>query len=135
MTHTNSAESAIMRSMLGRARGMGSAKSGVSHWWLQRVTAAALIPLTLWFVWSVVHLAGLPREAIASWAHSPVVAAMLLALIWATFTHLLMGVEAVLEDYVRTEAKRVASILAVKGLAGLLGLMAAVAVLKLALGG
>jgi succinate dehydrogenase / fumarate reductase membrane anchor subunit len=126
---------ATMRSMLGRARGLGSAKSGVEHWWFHRVTSVALVPLTLWFVWSVAHLAGQPRAAVVLWAHSPVVAALLLALIWATFTHFQMGVISVMEDYIRTESRRLISMLLMKGLAGILGLTAAVAVLKLAIVG
>jgi succinate dehydrogenase / fumarate reductase membrane anchor subunit len=135
MSNVKQAHAAIMRSMLGRARGLGSAKSGIEHWWFHRVTSVALIPLTLWFVYAVIHLAGLPREAVVSWAHSPVVAALLLALIWATFTHLQMGVCSVMEDYIRTESRRLMSMLVMKGAAGLLGLTAAVAVLKLALAG
>lgn len=135
MANSKHAEAAIMRSMLGRARGLGSAKSGVEHWWFQRVTSVALIPLTLWFIYSVLHLLGLPREAVMSWAHNPLVAAMLLALIWATFVHLQMGVCSVMEDYIRTESRRLVSMLVMKGVAGLLGLIAAIATLKLALGG
>jgi succinate dehydrogenase / fumarate reductase, membrane anchor subunit len=48
----------IMRSQLGRARGLGAAKSGAAHWWAQRVTAIALVPLTLWFVWAALRLVG-----------------------------------------------------------------------------
>ncbi len=128
-------DAAVMRSMLGRARGLGSAKSGVEHWWWHRVTSVALIPLTLWFVYSMVHLAGMPRAAVVAWAHHPLVSASLLALIWATFTHFQMGVCSVMEDYIRTESRRVVSMLLIKGLCGFLGLTAAVAVLKLALAG
>jgi succinate dehydrogenase / fumarate reductase membrane anchor subunit len=125
----------IMRSMLGRARGLGSAKSGLEHWWFHRVTSVALIPLTFWFVWSMIHLAGQPRAAVAAWAHNPVTAALMLATIWATFTHFQMGVCSVMEDYIRTESRRLISMLLMKGLCAFLGLTAAVAVLKLALAG
>lgn len=134
MANPKQADAAIMRSMLGRARGLGSAKSGVEHWWFQRVTSVALIPLTLWFIWSVLHLVGQPRAAVVAWAHSPLVAALLLATIWATFVHLQMGVSTVIEDYIRSESRRLVSVLVMKGIAGLLGLTAAIAALKLALG-
>lgn len=135
MSGGKAGEAAIMRSMLGRARGLGSARSGIAHWWFHRVTSVALVPLTLWFVYSVVRLAGLPRAAVVAWAQGPVTAALLLALIWATFTHFQMGVCSVMEDYIRSEPRRLVAMLAMKGVAGLLGLVAAVAVLKLALGG
>lgn len=125
----------IMRSTLGRARGLGAARSGTAHWWAERATSAALVPLTLWFVWSVVHLAGQPRAAVAHWASGTVNATLLLALVLVTFQHLVLGLQVVLEDYIHSEAKRLAAILAVKAAAGLLGLAAVIAVIKLALAG
>lgn len=124
-----------MRSMLGRARGLGSAKSGLGHWWAQRVTAIALLPLTLWFIASVIRLAGLPREAIVSWAHGPLTAALLLALVGATFHHLQLGLQTVIEDYIYRERPRLVWLLAMRGAVVLLALLAAVSVLKLAFAG
>ena len=132
MANVKQGESAIMRSMLGQVRGLGSAKSGTGHWWAQRVTSVALLPLTLWFVWSVIHLAGLPRDAVVSWGHSPLVSALLLALIAAMFHHLQLGLQAVMEDYIHGERVRMVSLLAMKGVVALLALLAVVATLKLA---
>ena len=124
-----------MTSYLGRARGRGASRTGFHHWWLQRLTSIALIPLSLWFVWSVVHLAGAPYAAVRAWGASPVNATLLLALVAATFEHLHLGVQVVAEDYIRTEVLRMPVILAVKAASALLGLAAAIAVLKLAVGG
>jgi succinate dehydrogenase / fumarate reductase membrane anchor subunit len=135
MANAKHAEAAIMRSMLGRARGLGSAKSGMAHWWAQRVTAMALLPLTLWFICSVIRLAGQPRAAVAAWAASPIVAALLLAMVGATFHHLQLGLQAVLEDYIHGERPRLVWLLAMKAAVALLALLAAVAVLKLAFAG
>ena len=126
---------AIMRSMLSRARGLGSAKSGTAHWWAQRVTALALIPLTLWFVWSILHLAGLPRAAVVLWASSPMVATLLAALILTTFHHLQLGLQVVIEDYIHVERPRLVWLLAMKAVTTLAGLAALIAVLKLAFSG
>ena len=62
----------MLRSPLGRARGLGSARAGSAHWWGQRVTAVALVPLTLWFIWSVLHLTGASQGEVAVWMSSPV---------------------------------------------------------------
>jgi succinate dehydrogenase / fumarate reductase membrane anchor subunit len=127
------AAQAIMRSPLGRVRGLGSSRSGTKLWWAQRLTAFALIPLSLWFVCAIIRLAGLPRSAVQVWASSPLVATLLIALIAATFHHLQLGLQVVIEDYVHGPAK-LASLLVVKGAAVLLALVAIISVLKLAIG-
>ncbi len=125
----------IMRSYLGRARGLGSAHAGFHHWRMQRLTSLALIPLTLWFVFSLVHLTGAPYAAVRAWAGSTVNATLLLALIAATFEHLHLGVQSVAEDYIHTDLVRVTVILGVKAASALLALAGAIAVLKLAIAG
>jgi len=123
------------RSPLSRARGLGSAKEGVAHWWAQRATAVALVPLSLWFVASVISLAGADRAAVAAWAGQPLPAVLLILLIAATFHHAQLGLQVVIEDYVHAEGVKLAAILAVKGLAVLLAAAAIFAVLVLALKG
>lgn len=123
----------VMRSQLGRARGVGSAKAGVHHWIAERVTSIALVPLTLWFIFSMVRLVGAPQPSVAAWAGHPINAALLLALIIMTFHHMQLGVQVVLEDYVNDKRLMTPLILLNKGLALMLGLIAAVSVLKLAL--
>lgn len=135
MANPKAAETAIMRSMLGRARGLGSARSGTAHWWAQRVTALALVPLSLWFVLSAMHLSGLSRAAVLAWASGPVTATLLLALVVATFHHMQLGLQVVIEDYVHDERTRLASLLATRAVVVLLELAAVIAVLKLAFAG
>jgi succinate dehydrogenase / fumarate reductase membrane anchor subunit len=122
----------IMRSTLGRARGLGAAKSGTAHWWAERVTSVALLPLTLWFVLALYRLIGVSAAAVAHWAAHPVNATLLLALIVVTFHHMALGLQVVLEDYIHTEKTRLAAILAMKGATWLLAIAAILSVLKLA---
>jgi len=123
-----------LRSTLGRVRGLGSAKEGVSHWWAQRTTALALVPLCLWFAASVIGLAGADYTAVVVWFKSPFNATLMILLIGASFYHAVLGLQVVLEDYVHHEGRKLASIVIIKGLAGALGLLAVVAILKLAFG-
>jgi succinate dehydrogenase / fumarate reductase, membrane anchor subunit len=122
----------VMRSQLGRVRGTGSAHAGVHHWYVQRITSIALVPLTLWFIFSMLRLVGAPWDAVVSWAGHPVNTVLLLALIVMTFHHMQLGIQVVLEDYVNAKWLMNVLILANKAVAGLLGLTAAVAVVKMA---
>jgi succinate dehydrogenase / fumarate reductase membrane anchor subunit len=122
----------VMRSQLGRVRGLGSAKSGVHHWKVERITAMALVPLTVWFVVAVLGQLGAPLPVVAAWAGRPINAALLLALIAMTFQHTALGLQVVFEDYIHGAGLREAVVLLTKGACLLLGLMASVAVLKLA---
>ena len=123
----------MLRSPLSRARGLGSARAGSKHWWAQRVTAAALVPLTLWFIWSILRLTDGTRDDVADWLSSPLVMAMMLSLIAATFHHLQLGLQVIIEDYVHQESLKLPAVLAMKGVCILLGLVCAVCVLALGL--
>lgn len=125
----------VLRSQLGRVRGLGSAKSGTGHWWAERITSVALVPLTLWFVFVALHLVGSSRMDVAHWAAHPVNATLMLALIFATFHHTQLGLQVVIEDYIHSDTTRMASLLAMKAGCFLLGTVAAVSVLKLAITG
>jgi succinate dehydrogenase / fumarate reductase membrane anchor subunit len=131
----NTPHQAVMRSGLGKARGLGSAKTGTAHWWAERVTSIALVPLTLWFILAMFRLVAVPRSAVIAWAGNPVNATLLLALVLITFHHMALGLQVVIEDYVHAEKTRLASLLAMKGLTALLAIAAGIAVLKLALAG
>ena len=124
-----------LRTPLGRVRGLGSAKEGVAHWWGQRLTAIALVPLTLWFVVSIAALAGADHGAVVAWLRAPVSAILMVLLIAVTFLHLQLGLQVVLEDYVQTEGLRLAAIIGVKFAAAAFALAAVFAVLKVAFGG
>ena len=123
----------IMRSPLGRARGMGSARAGAAHWWAQRITSIALIPLTLWFLCAMIRMIGATREDVVFWMAGPLPIVLMIALVIATFYHLQLGLQIVIEDYVTNDALRIGSILLVKGLSLLLALACIVSVLKLGL--
>jgi succinate dehydrogenase / fumarate reductase membrane anchor subunit len=123
-----------LRSPLGRALGLGSAKEGVEHWWLQRVTAVALVPLTLWFVAALVAHLGADYQTTVAWLRSPLTAVAMILLVIATFVHMALGVQVVIEDYVHHEPVRVASLLLVRLACWALGAAALFAVLRVALG-
>jgi succinate dehydrogenase / fumarate reductase membrane anchor subunit len=122
-----------LRSGLGRVRGLGSAKEGVNHWWAQRVTAIALVPLTLWFVASVVVLAGADHASVSAWIARPLNTVLLLSLLAATFWHAALGLQVVIEDYIHQERAKLVVLLAVKALLVLIGLSGMLAVLRVAL--
>jgi len=123
------------RSELGRVRGLGSAKEGVRHWWAQRATAVALVPLSVWFLASLVCLLGGTRAELAAWLSSPFSAGLMLLFLLATFWHALLGLQVVIEDYVHHEGRKLATLFAVKGLILVLAAASVVAVLKLMLQG
>lgn len=120
-----------LRSPLGRVRGLGSAKDGTGHWWAQRLTALALIPLSLWFCIAVIAMTGADHATVAAWAGSPVVAGLLILLIGATFYHAALGVQVVIEDYVHHEMTKLLLVLSVKTAALLMALAAILSVLIL----
>jgi succinate dehydrogenase membrane anchor subunit len=123
----------IMRSPLGRARGLGAARAGAAHWWAQRLTSIALVPLTLWFLCAMVRMIGATREDVVSWMAGPLPIVLMIALVIATFHHLQAGLQVVIEDYVTNDGLRIGSILLVKGFSLLLTLACIVSVLKLGL--
>jgi succinate dehydrogenase / fumarate reductase membrane anchor subunit len=132
MSNSNNPSIHIRRSPLGRVQGLGAAKTGAAHWWAERVTSVALLPLALYFVFSVLKLKGADHAAMAAYIGQPWNTVLFLALIAALFSHLSMGLQVVIEDYVREEAKRLFVLLAVKGGIAILALASAVSVLKLA---
>ena len=123
----------MMRSPLGRARGLGSARAGAAHWWAERITALALVPLSLWFLCAVVRLLGASRQDVVSWMAGPLPIVLMIALVIATFYHLQLGLQVVIEDYVTSDAARIGGILLVKGLSVLLAIACIVSVLRLGL--
>ena len=124
-----------LRNPLQRARGLGSAKDGVQHWWRQRVTAAALLVLGIWFVLLVLSLLhGGYAAAHAALAH-PLNAALMIAFLIALFWHMQLGVQVVIEDYVHTRWIGLMLQILVRFFAVLAALLAIIAVLRIALGG
>jgi succinate dehydrogenase / fumarate reductase membrane anchor subunit len=122
-----------LQTPLGRVRGLGSARGGTHHWWMQRVTSMALLPLTIWFILSVAGHTGTPYPEVLAWIARPFNAVLLLSFILISFYHAAAGMQVVLEDYVRNEFRRMLSILATKAICWLLALLAVLSVLRIAL--
>ena len=122
-----------LRSPLARVKGLGSSGEGSHHWWLQRVTAIALIPLTIWFAFSILQHIGDSHDHVLAWIATPHVALFLVLFLGFMFFHAQLGLQVVIEDYVHTEWLKMAMLLGVKGLAGLVGIAAIFAVLRIAL--
>ena len=123
------------RTAVKDARGLGSAKDGVHHWWVQRVSAIALIPLILWFAVSVAVNAGGDYAAVREWLSSPVITGLAILLIAVAFYHAQLGLQVVIEDYVHNRLGQLAGIVLAKFAAAVLALTGTLAVLSIAFGG
>ena len=123
-----------IRSPLGRARGLGSAHSGSHHWWAQRMTALALIPLMTWLVVSVALLAAQPYDIVRAWMSAPVTAVLLLLSVGNMFYHAWLGLQVIIEDYISKKTGRVSLLIAIQGAVVLCAALTLFAILKIALG-
>ena len=90
------------RSPLARAIGLGSAKQGVEHWWAERVSAVALVPLTLWLVASIIAHTGSDYANFIAWLRTPLATILMILLLIASFYHTALGLQVVIEDYVHS---------------------------------
>ncbi|MBI3198399.1 MAG: succinate dehydrogenase, hydrophobic membrane anchor protein [Rhodospirillales bacterium] len=124
-----------LRTPLARARGLGSARDGLHHWWAQRLTAIALIPLVVWFAISLVMLSGADYDIARAWIGSPLVMVLLILTISIGLHHGQLGIQVVIEDYVHGDGWKLALIVAVRFIAVIFGLAAIVAILRIGLGG
>jgi succinate dehydrogenase / fumarate reductase, membrane anchor subunit len=122
-----------IRTPLARVRGLGAAKDGTHHWWLQRVTSVALVPLVLWFVISMLSVSRADYETFQHWLSNPVRAGLMVTLLLTAFYHANLGMQVIYEDYVRPEGAKVVAVLATQFVLFLLGAISVVAVLKIAL--
>ena len=124
-----------LRTPLGRVRGLGSAKDGTSHWWMQRVTAVMLAPLSIWFMLCALPLLAADYADARVWLAQPLNAFPLLALILAVLYHALLGVQVVIEDYIHTRWVEVTLLTAIRLIAFLAALATSLAVVRIAVGG
>lgn len=122
----------VMRSYLSRARGMGASGSGLHHWWVERATGIALVPLTIWFVYAVLHLLGAPQAVVHRFVANPINTVLLLALVTMTFHHMQLGLSVVMEDYITSRSWKAPSLLLNKAVALILTLICAVSILRMA---
>ena len=124
-----------LRTPLARARGLGSAKQGVHHWWAQRLTALAMIPLVVWFAVSLVLMSGADYGAVRAWIGSPFVMVLLILTIAVGLHHAQLGLQVVIEDYIHADGAKLALIVLVRFIAVFFGLAAIVAILSIGFGG
>ena len=124
-----------LRTPLARARGLGSARDGLKHWWAQRLTAIALIPLIVWFAISLVMLSGADYEVARAWIGSPLVMVLLILTIVVGLHHGQLGLQVVIEDYIHGDGWKLALIVAVRFVAVIFGLAAVVSILRIGFGG
>ncbi len=124
-----------LRTPLNVVRGLGSAKDGTHHWWQQRVTAVALVPLVAIFAIYVITLTGADRASVVETLGHPVGAGITLLLIATMYYHLKLGIQVVVEDYVHGAAAKIALLMGNTFACAALGVLSALSVLKLAFGG
>ena len=124
-----------METPLGRVRGLGSAKSGTEHWWHQRMTALALIPLTGWFAVSLIVIASGDYHQAVDWIGNPIVAGLLVLMLAAGYYHLKLGMQVIIEDYVHVEWLKLTALIIVTFWCIALALASIMAVVWIWLGG
>ncbi len=103
-----------LRSPLGKARGLGTGRTGTGHWWIQRLTAVALVPLTIWFLASLIGMLGADYASVQAAFRDPVTATVWALFVVAVFHHGQLGLQVVVEDYVHDRLARIAALVAVK---------------------
>ncbi len=96
---------------IGRVRGLGSAKTGAHHWWLQRLTAGANLLLMIWFLISLLRLPAYDYATVTVWLSSPLAAVPMILLVVSVFWHFRLGLQVVIEDYQHDETRIVALVL------------------------
>jgi succinate dehydrogenase / fumarate reductase membrane anchor subunit len=122
-----------IRTPFSRVQGLGSAHSGTEHFWRERASSVALIPLTAWFVYAAIHLIGLSYEDAFTFLHKPVNAIAMLLFVIASVIHMTLGLQVVIEDYVHTEGSKLLLFLANKAFGWIIGVASVFAILRIAL--
>ncbi len=123
-----------LQTPLNRVEGLGSAKAGTAEFWHQRVTAVALVPLAIWFVWSVLGLVGAEQEDVIAFLGEPVNAVLMLLLLIAALYHMSIGMQIIIEDYIHQPALKITLIILNRFFAWGVGAASAFALLKIAFG-
>jgi succinate dehydrogenase membrane anchor subunit len=123
------------RSSFDRPQGLGSARAGSGHWWMQRVTAAALVPLTLWIAASLFARAQSDYSAFVLWLRTPFTTVLMLLLLIALFYHMALGLQVVVEDYVHIERVKISAVVVIQLGCFALAVAGIMATLRIAFGG
>jgi succinate dehydrogenase / fumarate reductase membrane anchor subunit len=123
-----------LRSPLSRVLGLGSAKDGTAHWWAQRVTAVALVPLTLWFVFSLLTLPDFEYETVRTWLSVPISGFLSVLLVSVLCYHSYLGTIVIIEDYVTSNGMKLLSLMTLRFLYVLAGGAAVFAILRVVFG-
>jgi succinate dehydrogenase / fumarate reductase, membrane anchor subunit len=123
------------RSPFDRPQGLGSARAGAGHWWMQRVTAVALVPLTLWLAVSLFARARSDYGAFILWLRTPFTTILMVLLLIALFYHMALGLQVVVEDYVHTERMKIPAVVVIHLGCFALAVAGIVATLRIAFGG
>ena len=123
-----------LKTPLGRVRGLGSAKSGTQHFWLQRLTGVAMVPLTVAFVLTLIYLARASQATAIATLGSPLIAILFYLFIITGIIHMRAGMQVIIEDYVHDDALKIAAIMANTFFALLMGAACIFALLKLNFG-
>jgi succinate dehydrogenase / fumarate reductase membrane anchor subunit len=123
-----------LRSPLSRVLGLGSAKDGTAHWWAQRVTAVALVPLTVWFVFCLLTLPDFDYETVRTWLSVPVTGFLAVLLVGVLSYHSYLGTIVIVEDYVASSGMKVLTLMTLRFLYVLAGGAAIFAILRVVLG-
>jgi succinate dehydrogenase / fumarate reductase membrane anchor subunit len=124
-----------LRSPLGAVSGLGSAKGGAHHWWLQRLTSIALVPLTVWFTVSLLCLPSLDHVTVVAWMAQSWTALLLILLVLVATYHSQLGVRVVVEDYVHNSGMRTLTLVTLTFVHAILAVAGVFAILKVAFGG
>ena len=131
----NDSSQRSMRTPLGRVRGLGSAKEGTNHFWEQRLTAIALVPLSIWLAVSIAQVAGAGHQEVAVWLGQPLSGLAMILFLLVGFFHFKLGLQVVIEDYVHGEATKITLLILNTFVSVVLALAGVVSVLKLMFGG
>ncbi len=122
-----------VRTPLARVEGLGSAHSGTAHFWRQRVSAVALVPLAVWFVFVALTLIGSDQETASAFLGEPLNAILMALFVIAALHHMVLGIQVVIEDYVHGEGSKIALLVLNQFFAWIVGAVSLFALVRIAL--
>ncbi|MCK5917891.1 MAG: succinate dehydrogenase, hydrophobic membrane anchor protein [Cocleimonas sp.] len=124
-----------LRSPLAKVKGLGKSPDATHHFWVQRLTSLALIPLVLWFCFSIALLPEASHSAVIAWLQSPFNAVMIILVILISFHHAQLGLQVIIEDYIAHHGYRLATLLIIKFTSYFMMVLGVYSVIKITLGG